>query len=112
MLKKTFLTELPAGIRLLPDERIDLAFEREKKKNSDYVIFTNKRLITNERALTGATSFMSIPYSAISYYTVNIKDSQLWINLLADPSLSSLILKFNEFDILEAEHILAKNICN
>ena len=76
---------------LLPSEEVELAFVLIR----DLIVFTEKRLIlVDKQGVTGKkTSYKSIPYRAISRFTVETSghfdldaELKIWVSSAADPA--------------------------
>lgn len=111
-MKRIEMFQLPVGMRLLPDEQIELAFEYSEKRHNKYVIFTNRRLISNAHILLNRTTYEILVYQHITRYTFDVKSHKISLGVVDDTGIDiSREFKFSENDLLEVEYVLAKNIC-
>jgi len=115
MYKKIEATEIEGGLRLLPDEQIELAFKFEaadnKRRENDKLYFTNKRVIR----LQGA-DYQSVPYGNIIYYAVGARGGDLslspgvTINLPGESHASRLRLTMDTKYLIDVEYLLARHV--
>jgi len=107
--KKIEATEIEGGLRLLPDEEIELAFEA----GSSYIYFTNKRVIT-----LMLERYQIAPYKDIIYYRIG--KGVMWvlgkhrdgitINLPGESSESKLNLAIDPKYYIDVEYLLARHV--
>jgi len=114
-MQKVFMSELPNGLKLMADEHIEMAFQFEKKKRMEYIIFTNKRIVTNTGTLFTSGSFVILPYKSIARYMLDVVKFEIIVMPYADAHsefFAGLTFRLNEVDFLEVEYVLANKICN
>ncbi|AXQ78262.1 PH domain-containing protein [Streptococcus chenjunshii] len=95
---------------LLPSEEVELAFVLIR----DLIVFTEKRLIlVDKQGVTGKkTSYKSIPYRAISRFTVETSghfdldaELKIWVSSAADPAE---VLQFkSDCSVIDIQQALA-----
>lgn len=119
MYKKIEATEIEGGLRLLPDEEIELAFQFDAKnkgifgqshRDNDCIYFTNKRLIRLERA-----TYRIAPYKDIIYYRIGQHGGELWnpgvtINLPGESEFSRFELTMEPKYLIDVEYLLARHV--
>jgi len=115
--RKIEATEIEGGLRLLPDEEIELAFTFQATgiftahRDKDCLYFTNKRIIRLENA-----TYRSIPYKSIVFYQAGAHGGDglrpgATLDLFGEDAISSrLFLRLEEKYLIDVEYQLAKHI--
>jgi len=119
-------TEIVGGLRLLPDEVVELAFSFHAEatgffggthadhRNDNKLYFTNMRVIRLERA-----TYRIAPYKDIIYYKVGKHGGgfEQWalspgvtINLPGESSSSRFELPMEEKYLIDVEYLLARHV--
>jgi len=106
--RKIEATEVEGGLKLLPDEEIELAFEQGDGLN--FLYFTNRRVIILEQA-----TYRVAPYKDIIYYRVGQKAvfdriPGVTINLPGESWTSRLELTIEEKYLIDVEYVLARHM--